>query len=165
LINSRDGAPTASPGNLLNPHSEGFLPNISSALMSYLNLSSFSLNYYSFPITTLPDEESLFIFPVGTMDVLEGHKEVPLELSLLHTEQPQFPQPVPVGEVLQPSDHLCGPPLDLLQQLHVLPVLGTPELNTVLQVGSHKYEKGNLHFLFYLIYYLTARTTLTEQSS
>ena len=40
-------------------------------------------------------------------------------------------------EVLQPSDHLCGP-LDLLQQLHVFFVLWAPELDTVLQVGSHK---------------------------
>ncbi|KAK4829738.1 hypothetical protein QYF61_006447 [Mycteria americana] len=42
-------------------------------------------------------------------------------------------QPVFIGEVLQPSDHLHGPPLDLLQQVHVL-MLGAPELNTVLQV-------------------------------
>ncbi|KAK4829842.1 hypothetical protein QYF61_006852 [Mycteria americana] len=36
-------------------------------------------------------------------------------------------------EVFQPSDHFCGPPLDLLQQVHVLLVLRTPELSTVLQ--------------------------------
>ena len=34
--------------------------------------------------------------------------------------------------MLQPSDHLCGPPLDSLQQVHVLLMLGAPELNTVL---------------------------------
>ncbi|XP_051467528.1 UBX domain-containing protein 2B isoform X1 [Apus apus] len=39
-----------------------------------------------------------------------------------------------IGEVLQPSDHLRGPSLDSLQQLHVLPVLGAPELDTILQV-------------------------------
>jgi len=38
--------------------------------------------------------------------------------------------------VLQPSDHLCGPPLDPLQQLHVLLVLRAPELDAGLQVGS-----------------------------
>jgi len=48
-----------------------------------------------------------------------------------------FSQPVIIGEVLQPSDCLCGPPLNLLQQLHVLLVLGTPELDRGLQVGSH----------------------------
>ncbi|KAK4825246.1 hypothetical protein QYF61_025645, partial [Mycteria americana] len=42
------------------------------------------------------------------------------------------------GEVFHPSDPLCGPPLDPLQQVHVFPVLRTPELNTVLQVGSHQ---------------------------
>ena len=34
-------------------------------------------------------------------------------------------------------DHLQGPPLDLLQQHSVL-VLGAPELDAVLQVGSHE---------------------------
>ncbi|KAK4820325.1 hypothetical protein QYF61_023558 [Mycteria americana] len=37
------------------------------------------------------------------------------------------------GEVLQPSDHFCGPALDPFQQLHVLLVLRAPELDAVLQ--------------------------------
>ncbi|KAK4822945.1 hypothetical protein QYF61_023445 [Mycteria americana] len=41
-------------------------------------------------------------------------------------------------EVFHPSDHFCGPPLDLLQQVHVFPVLRAPELDAVLQVGSHQ---------------------------
>mgnify|MGYP001857004296 CR=1 FL=1 len=41
-------------------------------------------------------------------------------------------------EVLQPSDHLHGSPLDSLQQVHVLFVLGSPELDAVIQVGSHE---------------------------
>ena len=45
--------------------------------------------------------------------------------------------------MLQPFDHLHGLPLDLLQQLYVLLVLRAPELDAVLQVGSHK-SKGNL---------------------
>ncbi|KAK4806069.1 hypothetical protein QYF61_010278 [Mycteria americana] len=53
-------------------------------------------------------------------------------------EQPQLSEPVLVGEVLQPSDHFPGPPLDPLQQLHVLLVLRAPELDAVLQVGSHQ---------------------------
>ncbi|KAK4827477.1 hypothetical protein QYF61_018713 [Mycteria americana] len=48
-------------------------------------------------------------------------------------EQPQLSQPVFTREVLQPSDHLRGPPLDSLQQVHVLLMLGPPELNTILQ--------------------------------
>ncbi|KAK4831140.1 hypothetical protein QYF61_015443 [Mycteria americana] len=58
----------------------------------------------------------------------------------LKAEQPQLSQPVFTGEVFQPSDHLRGPPLDLLQQVHVLLMLGVPELKAVLQVGSHKSE-------------------------
>ena len=38
--------------------------------------------------------------------------------------------------MLHPS--VCGPPLDPLQQVHVFPVLGSPELDAVLQVGSHE---------------------------
>ncbi|KAK4822933.1 hypothetical protein QYF61_023433 [Mycteria americana] len=55
-------------------------------------------------------------------------------------EQPQLSQPQPflTGEVFHPSDHFCGPPLDPLQQLHVLLVLRAPELDAVLQVGSHQ---------------------------
>ncbi|KAK4814241.1 LOW QUALITY PROTEIN: hypothetical protein QYF61_012737 [Mycteria americana] len=48
--------------------------------------------------------------------------------SLLQAEQPQLSQPVLVGEVLQPSDHLRGPPVDSLQQLHVLLVLRAPDI-------------------------------------
>ncbi|XP_008942473.1 PREDICTED: cAMP-dependent protein kinase type II-beta regulatory subunit [Merops nubicus] len=44
------------------------------------------------------------------------------------------------GEMFQPSDHLCGSPLDPRQQDHVLLGLRTRELDTVLQVES--YESG-----------------------
>jgi len=46
---------------------------------------------------------------------LEGCSEVFLESSLLHADQPHLLQPLFVGEVLQPSDHLFRPPLDPLQ--------------------------------------------------
>ena len=77
-------------------------------------------------------------FTVGHLQVLEGHYKVFLEPSLLQDEKPQLSQPVLLGEVLQPSDHSHGPPLDLLQQLIVLLVLGHSELVTVLLVESHK---------------------------
>ena len=35
-------------------------------------------------------------------------------LSLLQTEQAQLLQSVFIGEVLQPSDYLCGPPINEL---------------------------------------------------
>lgn len=47
--------------------------------------------------------------------------------------------------MLHPSDHLLGPPVDLLQQLSIFLVLGTPVLNTVLPVGPHedRVERNN----------------------
>jgi len=67
-----------------------------------------------------------------------SHNEVSPDPSLLQAKQAQFTQPFFIGEVLQPSDHLCGPPQDPLQELHVLPVLGATGLDTVLQMGPHK---------------------------
>jgi len=53
-----------------------------------------------------------------------GTVKSPWRPSLLQAEESHLSQPVLVGEVLQPSDCLYGPPLDLLQQLSVLLVLG-----------------------------------------
>jgi len=63
---------------------------------------------------------------------------VSLEPSLLQTGQPQLSQLFFIGEVFQPSDHFCGASLDFLQHVHVLLVLWAPELNTLIQVGSHR---------------------------
>ena len=78
------------------------------------------------------------MLPVSLLHILEVCYKVTPEPSLLQAEQPQLPQAVLVGEVLQPSDHLCGPPLAPLQHIHVLPMLGAPELDAVLQVGSQE---------------------------
>ncbi|KAK4810951.1 hypothetical protein QYF61_013359 [Mycteria americana] len=67
--------------------------------------------------------------------------------SVTLAEQPQLSQPVLIGEVFQPSDHFCGPPLDPLQQACVFLVLGTPELDAVLQVGSHQSRVGGQNHL------------------
>ncbi|KAK4826015.1 hypothetical protein QYF61_003788, partial [Mycteria americana] len=67
------------------------------------------------------------------LEVLEGCYKVSPEPSLLQAEQPQLSQPVFKAEVLQLSDHLRGSCQDLLQQAHVLLMLGAPELNAVLQ--------------------------------
>ena len=50
-------------------------------------------------------------------------------LSLVKGVGPQHSQPFFIGEVFHPSDHFCGPPLNPLQQVHVFPVLRTPELD------------------------------------
>uniref|UniRef100_A0A8C5TZQ2 Uncharacterized protein n=1 Tax=Malurus cyaneus samueli TaxID=2593467 RepID=A0A8C5TZQ2_9PASS len=49
-------------------------------------------------------------------------------VSTQKNEQPPLSQPVFIGELLQLSDYLHVPPLDLLQQVHVFNV-GGPELD------------------------------------
>jgi len=44
-------------------------------------------------------------------------------------------------KMLQPTEHLRGPPLNLLQQLHIFFVLEIPSLDAVLQVGPHRAEQ------------------------
>ncbi len=63
--------------------------------------------------------------------------------SFLQIEQAQLSQPVFIGEVLQPSDRLCGPPLHPLEQLHIFLVLWAPDLDTILQRGPHRVEGDN----------------------
>ena len=53
--------------------------------------------------------------------------------SLLQTEQAQLPQDFVEEEMLQPFDHLLGPPLDPLQQLHIFLLLGALGLDAVLK--------------------------------
>lgn len=67
--------------------------------------------------------------------------------SLLQAEQLQLSLPVFIGEVLQLSDHINDPSLDSIQQYHVL-VLSTPDMDTILQVGSHwsRVEEKNNSF-------------------
>ncbi|KAK4830027.1 LOW QUALITY PROTEIN: hypothetical protein QYF61_008365 [Mycteria americana] len=81
---------------------------------------------------------TLIIKYVLLMSIQKGRNEVSLEPSLLQAEQAQLSQPFLTGEMFQPSDHFCDPPLDLLQQVHVFPVLRAPELDAVLQMGSHQ---------------------------
>ena len=45
---------------------------------------------------------------------------------------------VSVCEELQPAEHPHGSFLDPLQQLHILLVLGAPDLDTLLQMGPHE---------------------------
>ncbi|KAK4813670.1 hypothetical protein QYF61_017637, partial [Mycteria americana] len=125
-IHNFSGQPVPVPHH---PHSEEFLPYILSKSTTLFQFKAIT----PCPITTSPCKKSLSSFLV-----LEGCYKVSPEPSLLQAEQPQLSQPVFIGEVLQPSHHLRGPPLDSLQQVHVLLMLGAPELDTVLQVGSHK---------------------------
>ena len=67
---------------------------------------------------------------------MEGHYKVPPEPSVIQAEELQLSQPVPIDEVLWASGHICALPLELLEQLDVLIVLGAPELNAVLSLVS-----------------------------
>ncbi|KAK4810711.1 hypothetical protein QYF61_007685 [Mycteria americana] len=102
-----------------HPHRKKFLPYIQST-------------------STLFQFKTIAPCTVTTGLVLEGCYKVSQEPSLLQAEQPQLSQPVLIGEVLQHSDHFRSPPLDSLQQVHVLLVLRAPELDAVLQVRSYQ---------------------------
>jgi len=77
-------------------------------LISNLNLPSFSLEPFRLVLslhTLVKSPSPAFLSaPPGTGSC----SKVTLEPSLLQAEQPQLPQPVLVGEVLQPSVHLRG---------------------------------------------------------
>jgi len=117
LNTAREGAATASLGNLFQCFTTLTVKNF--FFVSNLNLPSFSLK----PLPLVLSLHALVKCPppalAGPLQVLEGSSEVSLKPSLPQPEQPQLSQPVLTGEVLQPSDHFGGPPLDLLQQLHV----------------------------------------------
>eukprot|EP00198_Chlamydomonas_reinhardtii_P004847 XP_001694183.1 predicted protein [Chlamydomonas reinhardtii] len=130
---SRDGASTTFLGNLFQGITTLCVKKF--FLLSNLNLPCPSLKPFPLVLSLSAIGPLLFI---RSLQVLEGRNEVSPEPSLLPTKQAQFPQPFLIGEVLQPSDHLRGPPLDPLQELHILPVLGAPGLDTVLQMGPHK---------------------------
>ncbi|KAK4815543.1 hypothetical protein QYF61_003235 [Mycteria americana] len=117
---SRDGASTTSLGNLFQCFTTLIVKNV--ILIPSLNLPSCSFK----PLPLVLSLQAL-------LKILKGCNEVSLEPCLLQAEQPQLSQPFLIGEVFHPSDHFCGPPLDLLQQVHVFPVLRAPELDAVLQ--------------------------------
>ncbi|KAJ7425224.1 neuroligin-4, X-linked [Pitangus sulphuratus] len=52
--------------------------------------------------------------------------------------RPKNPNILSLSGVLQPSQHLHGLPLDVLGHVYIVTVLGTPELNTILQAGRCK---------------------------
>ena len=126
----------------LATHSKGFPLDIQSK-STLLQFKAIFPHSFS----TCPYKKSLPSFPVGPLQVLEGCYKMPPEPSLLQAEDLQFYQLVPKREVIQPSDHLHFPPQELFQQLNVHFVLEAPELDTVLQVGSHENRvEGQNHF-------------------
>ncbi|KAK4815434.1 hypothetical protein QYF61_002649, partial [Mycteria americana] len=132
LNTSRGGASTTSLDDLLQCFTTLIVKHF--FLLSNLNLSSFS----SKPLPLVLSLEALVkslspVFLISPLYVLKGCSKISPEPSLLQAEQPQLSQPFFIGQVFQPSDHFHGPPLDPLEQVHILLVLGTPERDTVLQ--------------------------------
>ena len=100
-----DGASTASLGSCSAPphsHSKELPPHIQpqSALLQLHTISPR-------PAVICPFQELPPLLFGGSLEVLEGCNEVTPQPSLLQAQQAQLPQPVFVGEVLQPSVHLC----------------------------------------------------------
>ncbi|KAK4831745.1 hypothetical protein QYF61_018943 [Mycteria americana] len=69
---------------------------------------------------------------------MSQYHENDIGLLSVSDKQRQLSQPILIREALQLPGHLRGPLADPFQQVHVFLKLGTPELNTVLQVGSHE---------------------------
>ena len=111
---------------------------LSPDILSKYSLLSFKTTIPFCPITIYLCKKLVYLPFINSLLLFKGCNEVSLQTSLFQAEQPQFLQSVFTGEVLQPSLQLCGPPLDPLQQLHILPVLGAPDLVTVPQMGSHE---------------------------
>ena len=110
--------------------------------MSTLSLPSFSLK--PLPLVLLQQaflKKPVPIFIISPIYVLKGCNKVSPQPSPLQAEQPQLSQPFLIGEVFHPSDHVCGPPLDPLHQLHVLLVLRTPgEVSAERSRGANQFK-------------------------
>ena len=92
----------------------------------------------SCPTAICPCKKSVSILSVNSLQVLKGHNEVSPLPSLSQAEQTQLPQPVSIGEVLQPSDHLWYDQSSGSALTAPLLVLTAPGLDAVLQVGPHE---------------------------
>ncbi|XP_071594637.1 ubiquitin carboxyl-terminal hydrolase CYLD-like isoform X2 [Heliangelus exortis] len=125
LVLNTSRAATTSLGNLLQSLTTLILKNF---LRSSLNLFSFSLNPFPFVLLL----NTLMKSPSPAFRDWKAALRF-LQFCLFQAQQSQLFQPLLVAEVLQPLDHLCGFPLDSFQQICVLPMVGTPELDTVLE--------------------------------
>jgi len=106
LNTAREGAATTPLGSLCQCFTTLMVKNF--ILISNLNLPPISLEPFPLVLSlhTLvkSPSPSFLLAPSGTGSC----SKVTLEPALPQAEQPQLPQPVLVGEVLQPSDHLRG---------------------------------------------------------
>lgn len=82
---------------------------------------------------------------------MEDHDGVSTRPSLLQAEEAQVSQPIFTREVLQPSGHLYGLPVELFQQLYSFIVLGVLLSPQELSAENHgnKYFDKEVGFSFF----------------
>ena len=102
-------------------------------LISNLNFPCLSLKPFPLVLSLSCCKKSVCFLIISSLEILKDCSEVVLEPSLLQTKQAQIPQPFFIREILQPSHHPCGTPLELLHQLLIFLVqraLGHSTLDT-----------------------------------
>jgi len=128
---------TASLGSLFQCLTTLSLENF--PLTSYLNLFSFSLKPFPLVLSLSDHVKSWSLFFLkAPFKYWKATVRSPLCFLFSRLEQAQLCHPIFVGEVLWPSNHLHGPPLDQFQKLHIFLELAAPGLDTVVQMGPHE---------------------------
>ncbi|KAK4827249.1 hypothetical protein QYF61_015696 [Mycteria americana] len=94
----------------------------------------------------LGEETDTHLATASFQGVVESNKVSP-QPPFLQAKQPQFPQPLLTGLVLQTLHQLRCPSLDTLQPLNVSLVVRGPKLNTGFEVRPHQCRvQGDNHF-------------------
>lgn len=135
---SREIDPTASLGSLFQGSAS-------------LWVQKFSLLFrwgFLFPIALCPVtghhwQESGRVLLTPTLQIFLHIDKIPFQSSL-PAKQTQLPQSFP-WEMLQSPHHFHSTPLDLPQQFLVFLELGSPELDTTLQMWPHQSRGEGLH--------------------
>ncbi|RMC10006.1 hypothetical protein DUI87_12799 [Hirundo rustica rustica] len=119
----------------------------------------FTQHTYANGQSTIPGNESLTRLAIDLVEVIQEQQKVrkcylfvklrywKAALSLLQAEQHQLSQPVLVGKVLQTSDHIHSPALDLLQHVPILLTLVASEWDAAFQVWSHQSRVEGKNYL------------------
>ena len=124
-IHNPSGQPVA---GLRHPQREEILPHIQTEfpLIQFVPVAPYPVTGHHWRVWPHPPD-------THPSDICK----IPSQSPLLQVKQAQLPQPFLTGLMLQSPSHLHSPPLDSLQQLLIFLELGSPELDTVLQMGPH----------------------------